>query len=1043
MVLIVLTPRLHLATSRTVFVKFFSFLLLLGSVATQAFAGGPKYVAGVTYFDPGVLGQPVVWAGGTVNYFIDQGSLGSLSNTQAKAMVDGAAAVWNAVPTAAVKLTDAGSLAEDVNGGNVEAGAAAPLELTFAAPTDVSPTATPTPVGVVFDTNGAVIDALEGAGSSTPSNCAQNGVLVWLDGFNTNATFSHGVMVLNGRCTSTLNLQAMMSYQVERAFGRILGLDFAQVNDGALTSSAMPNGALAWPVMDAEQGDCSAAGGSCITNASTAHYDDVAALGRMYPVTTGNISSFSGKALTASNTASIQGTVSFPDGQGMQGVNVVARPLDGNGNPMYQYTVTFVSGSYFNGNHGNAVTGWVDAAGNRLDRFGGSAAALEGFFDLSGMPLPPGVSSANYQVSFEAVNPLYANGSSVGPYVLGSPSPSGSLGTVTVNGLTAGGAQQLTVNAQGIVRSPVQRPVTPVALSGRSGAIAGEAIAGEMIRGETGVACVAGGASSGATAVSASVAVTGVALTAKSEGTQAQPAALPATGAWTSLLGTVGANDWFVFPVRGNRILTVVAQALDATASPTDVKAMPAIGVWDGFDPTGSTAVGFGPAQNGTAIGETWLQVATAGNDTVRIGIADERGDGRPDYSYRGWVLYADTVAPVILPATGGAITIRGVGFHAGDTVTVGGVAATVTEILPTEIVAQVPANTGNLGGSLDVTVSDVAGYNAVATIPGGISYDAGSTDALNLVTAPMNQVPLETPEPFTVRAEHANTTPAGGVTVTYTVTSGAAVLGCGKTSCSVTATGDGLATMQVTAVNTSLAVVTASLTSGATIQAQFYGGSPAALTAITPTLYLAAGASMQWPVQALVLSGGLAAANQTVAWQSATGITGASGTSNSAGLANATLAVAALSEGQTATSKACLNGTSTCVSFSAFGARPEYATVAAVSGTAQSMQVGTAAAPVSANPVVMRVLDMNGHAMAGGTVTVTQSLYAWTPPCPAHGRCASPQLLATQTTTAVSALDGSISVTPLSIAGVATNLVGVAATGNAGKLGFTVEMHP
>jgi hypothetical protein len=453
--------------------------------------------------------------------------------------------------------------------------------------------------------------------------------------------------------------------------------------------------------------------------------------------------------------------------------------------------------------------------------------------------------------------------------------------------------------------------------------------------------------------------------------------------------------------------------------------------------------VGFGGAQNGTAVGESWLQVASAGNDTVRVGIADERGDGRPDYSYRGWVLYADTVSPMILPAAGGAITIRGVGFHTGDTVTVGGVAATVTEILPTEIVAQVPANTGNVTGSLDVTVSDLAGYNAIATIPGGISYNAGSTDALNLVTAPMNQVPLQTPEAFTVRAEHADTTPAGGVTVTYTVTSGTAVLGCGQASCSVTATGDGLATMQVTAVNTTLAVVTASLTNGATIQAQFYGGSSAALTSLTPTLYVAAGASVQWPVQALVLSGGSASAGQTVSWQTAPGITGASANSNNAGIATATLAVSGLAEGQTATSNACLGGSSACVAFNAFGARPEYATVAAVSGTTQSMQVGTAVSPVSASPVVMRVLDMNGHAMASGTVTVTQSLYAWQPPCPVHGRCDAAQLLATQTTTAVSALDGSVSVTPLSIAGVATNLLGVAATGNAGSLKFTVEMHP
>ena len=44
---------------------------------------------------------------------------------------------------------------------------------------------------------------------------------------------------------------------------------------------------------------------------------------------------------------------------------------------------------------------------------------------------------------------------------------------------------------------------------------------------------------------------------------------------------------------------------------------------------------------------------------------------------------------------------------------------------------------------------------------------------------------------------------------------------------------------------------------------------------------------------------------------------------------------------------------------------------------------------------ITLRVLDMNGNPMAGGTVTLYQSVYAWAPPCPARGRCAQPQLLA------------------------------------------------
>ena len=138
--------------------------------------------------------------------------------------------------------------------------------------------------------------------------------------------------------------------------------------------------------------------------------------------------------------------------------------------------------------------------------------------------------------------------------------------------------------------------------------------------------------------------------------------------------------------MRGNRIFTIVTQALNETGTPSAAKAMPAIGVWDGFAAAGTAPAGFAPAANGLAPGETWLQVGSSANDIVRIGIADQRGDGRPDYAYRGWILYADTVSPTRLPAAGGAIVIRGMGFRTGDSVQIGGVAAQVTSILPTEI---------------------------------------------------------------------------------------------------------------------------------------------------------------------------------------------------------------------------------------------------------------------------------------------------------------------------------------------------------------------
>ncbi len=987
--------------------------------APLASAGGPKYVAGVSYFNPGVRGQPVRWPGGQVNYFIDQGPLNAaISNAQATAMVDAAAAIWSAVPTAAVNLTDAGNLAEDVNGSNVLASNG-----VFTQPADVTPTATGTPVAVIFDTDGSVIEALNGTGTSQPGNCEQNGVLVWLDNMNPDATMAHGVIVVNGRCAVSTNLLSMMQYQLERAFGRILNLDFSQVNDGAQASpTAEPYGTLGWPVMLPLDGTCGPDGGSCIPNSGTLRMDDIAALNRIYPVTAANQANFPGKLLTAANTVSIQGSINFSTGQGMQGVNVVARPLDANGHPLYQYTVTFVSGAYFSGNHGNPVTGYTDALGNRLDRFGSDDPALQGYFDLSGIPLPPGVTSASYQVSFEAVNPLYINATSVGPYVLGSPTPSGTLQTVRVNGLQSGGMQTLTVTASNSATEARSR--TGQALFSLSDLTANSN----------------GGDARVSATVSGPISTPIRSRRPINIGNEGQPLPLPATGMWISRLGVVGQSDWFILPVRGNRIFTVVAQAMDETGKPSNSKAMPALGVWDGFDQTGTSAVGYTSAQNGLALGETWLQVATAGNDVVRLAIADQRGDGRPDYLYRGWVLYADTVSPARLPATGGNFVIRGMGFRAGDTVQVGGVQAQVLSVLPNEITAQVAAAAAGVTGSLDVEVDDLPSFSASAVIPGGLSYDAASGDALRVIAAPANQVPVNVPQAFSVVALGADGKPAGGVSVTYAVTNGTATLGCGQATCPVTTSGDGRATLSVTAINSATAVVTASLISGASVQAHFYGGPAPAISALTPTLYLAAGATVNWPVQALAQNGGLVTAGQQISWQSATGIVAPpiAFTTNAAGIASATLTVGPLAEGQTATTNACLTSGSSCAAFTAFGSRPEFASLAAVSGTSQN--VTSAAGPA---PVVLRVLDLNGNPMAGGTVIINQALYAWAPTCPRHGRCAQPQLLATQLTTATSALDGSVMIVPLTQPGVATNLTGVAATGNSGSLTFTVEQHP
>jgi hypothetical protein len=381
-------------------------------------------------------------------------------------------------------------------------------------------------------------------------------------------------------------------------------------------------------------------------------------------------------------------------------------------------------------------------------------------------------------------------------------------------------------------------------------------------------------------------------------------------------------------------------------------------------------------------------------------------------------------------------------GFHTTDTVLVGGQPAIVTGVSPNEITAIAPPAASGVTGSVDVEIDDQPSFYAAAILNGGISYDSGVGDALTLVTAPQNTVPIGVPIPFTVTALAPDLTPAGGVTVIYTVTSGPATLACGLPICSVTATGDGRATINVTAVDGIWSIVTASLTNGSTLQAQFVGGTPPVLASLTPQLSLAAGATFTWTVQALVLSNGQPVAGQAVAWQtSATGFTGLGATAaitTSTGIATRQLTVGPLAEGQTATISACLNGTSQCIPYTAFGSRPEYAALEAVSGTNQSLSLqGTP------SQIVLRLLDTDGNPMAGGSVALYQALYAWAPPCAAHAVCPPSNLLATQTATAASALDGTVAFTPASLPGVATSLLGLAASGNTATVNIAVEQHP
>ena len=89
-------------------------------------------------------------------------------------------------------------------------------------------------------------------------------------------------------------------------------------------------------------------------------------------------------------------------------------------------------------------TGPFLALPDYANRFGTDDETQEGFFDLSGVPLPTGQTAASYQLSFEAIDPLYIGSESVGSYTTGQVTPSGTY-TVLVTAKQVG-SQTITQN---------------------------------------------------------------------------------------------------------------------------------------------------------------------------------------------------------------------------------------------------------------------------------------------------------------------------------------------------------------------------------------------------------------------------------------------------------------------------------------------------------------------------------------------------------------------------------------------------------------------
>lgn len=824
------------------------FLLRLALIAAMVFlsalsagAGGPKNIAGTVYFDPTVTGQPLVWPQGLITYYTDQGDLSPiLLNSSANSFVATAFSQWSSVPTAALNLTRGGQLAEDVSGANVIVNADGSISM----PADIQASATGTPVGIIYDYDGSVTDALLGAGAGGSGECFYNSVFGGNDNYGALATYQHALIVINGQCAQQSSQLTDMEYRLVRVMGTVLGLGWSQVNVNVQTGlpHATADDYSGFPVMHyIDSWNCVPIT-LCDPNAYKLSMDDAAAISRLYPVTAQNQSNFPGKQLFSATTARIHGSVWFTDAhrnrtQPMQGVNVVARLVDpSTGLPSHRYSAASVSGFLLNGNEGNPVTGFYDGFGDPFAEWGSNSQALAGFFDLAGLQFPNG-GTAQYQLSVEALDPRWSAG--VGPYSPGPVTPSGSFPPVTVSVSPGVDVQQdmlMTGSAQAL----------PQPASSWS-----------------------------------------------------SPAALPSGGDWISSLSGYGDVSYFLLPVQSNRTLSIAVTALDESGNPSEVKAQPVIGMWAASDPQGTAPPALTPTPfNQSTFAMTRLDAQALTSNNFLIGISDVRGDGRPDYRYHAHILYADTVSPTRIAVNGGPIAIRGVGFAPGFAVTVGNTAATPLVVAPRQMTIAAPAHSD---GTQNITISDpVSGASTIMT--GALTYGALSTDNIVRIsgTNSATAVGTQAGNPFVVRVLAADgITPVSGATIGWSATNGVQLSCGGGSSCSVSTDQSGEASTWLTPSAVGVATITATLAPGIYSPSKSISvtlnaiESSSDIGAIIPYLWIAQGATVSIPQAVRVLSNGSPRANAQVNFTVVNGsgtLSSASAQTNSTGYASVNL---------------------------------------------------------------------------------------------------------------------------------------------------------
>ncbi len=359
-------------------------ICVLALLSFSAHAGGPWLLGSPSF---GVDGQPFVWDNShSIQYRVDTGTLGALSNASAVADLSNAFATWTHVPTVALTTANAGPILGATNG-HVSSVADFNAVVGSCNNGEQSP--------MIFDSNGSLFAQLVGDASVV--------------GFTATCKLSHDGHIVSALSVFTggSGLSEQQQNQVMlHELGHFFGLDHSLPGTDPCGTAAADIAAL--PIMYFQ-----------LTGQTTLSTDDKAWISWLYP-----------SASYSSVYGTITGVVLFSDGQSqLQDMLVAAHPAASGTMAGEDRTLAWssISGFRFTGNPGQPYTAnylpCTPASacphgfyGNNVDgsQFGSRNPALLGWFEI---PVPVG----SYALEVSPLN----DGGAIGPNnpIIAAPGP--------------------------------------------------------------------------------------------------------------------------------------------------------------------------------------------------------------------------------------------------------------------------------------------------------------------------------------------------------------------------------------------------------------------------------------------------------------------------------------------------------------------------------------------------------------------------------------------------------------------------------------------